>query len=93
MPRSVSPADAALIAAAAELGVRVSGTQLERWRTRGLLARNERQYTGRGTGSRSTVPPGALERVVQLGAASRQGRALPEAVTTSPPDLPLRHSG
>ena len=75
MPRnSVSAADAAIIAAVAARGATVSATQLERWRTAGLLPRNVRHGSGRGRGSVSEPAPGAVDRAYALAQGARQGR-------------------
>ncbi len=81
MPRRApGQADSALIAALRDRGVHVSEAQLERWRTAGLLPRNERHGLGRGAGSTSQVPPGAIDIAQGLALATRRGRPLHEAV-------------
>jgi hypothetical protein len=81
MPRGVpSQADTALIAALRARGVHVSEAQLERWRKAGLLPRNQRHGLGRGSGSTSHVPPGAVDLAEGLALASLRGRPLHEAV-------------
>ena len=78
MPRSqVSRADEVLIAALADGGLRVSPYQLERWRTAGLLPRNQRQSLGRGRGSVSAFDDTTLSRAKALAEFARQGRAMP----------------
>jgi hypothetical protein len=62
----VSAADQQLIAHAARHGAVVTARQLERWRARGLLAKNIRRALGRSRGSMSEPPPGAAELVVWL---------------------------
>jgi len=80
VPRSSpSRADAALIHALAQRGKQVSPYQLERWRTAGLLPRNQRRGLGRSRGSVSELDPGTLERATILAEHSRQGRSLPGA--------------
>lgn len=75
MPRkTTSPADEDLLAAARTRGVVVTGTQLERWRGSGLLPRNVTRSLGRGRGSTSTAPAGALDLVMWLGRHARPGR-------------------
>lgn len=76
MPRSGSSrADAALIAALARRGVHVSVYQLERWRTAGMIPRNQRRGLGQGRGSTSTAPdPLIVEMVARV---AKQGRAHP----------------
>lgn len=77
MPRSgPSRADTQLLAAAAERGYRVSATQLERWRSMGLVPRNVRRGRGRGCGSSSVVPEGALEQLLTVAEDARQGSKL-----------------
>jgi hypothetical protein len=81
MPRgALSQADGALIGALSDRGVHASGAQLERWRTAGLLPRNERHGRGRGAGSTSLVPPGAIDLAQGLALATRRGRPLHESV-------------
>jgi len=81
MPRRVpGQADSAFIAALRDRGVHVSEAQLERWRTAGVLPRNQRHGLGRGAGSTSSVPPGAIDLAQGLALATRRGRPLHEAV-------------
>ncbi len=57
MPRSrVGVWDQTLIDDLAAEGVAISPAQLERWRARGLLPRNDRCWLGRGQGSASAHP-------------------------------------
>lgn len=63
-------------------GVRVTASQLERWRAGGLLPRNTQRPLGRGRGSTSVPAPGAAELVQFLGREARAGRR--------PHDLALR---
>ncbi|MFJ4412228.1 hypothetical protein [Streptomyces sp. NPDC088910] len=80
MTRSVpSGADAALIAALADLGLTVSQAQLERWRAAHYLPPHPREHLGRGQGTVSHLLPQTVARATWLAAASRQGRALPVA--------------
>ncbi|GAB1646853.1 hypothetical protein [Krasilnikovia sp. MM14-A1259] len=75
MPRKTSsPADEDLLAAARAQGAVVSATQLERWRSAVLLPRNVTRSLGRGRGSTSIAPDGALELVVWLAEHARPGR-------------------
>lgn len=75
MPRKPSsPADEVLLATARARGATVSATQLERWRSGGLLPRNVTRSLGRGCGSTSTPAEGAVELVVWLAQHSRPGR-------------------
>lgn len=74
MPRSTSEADRQLIAHAARHAATVTASQLERWRSSGLLAPNIRRALGRGRGSTSEPPPGAADLVVWLAANERPGR-------------------
>src|SRR5947207_9253500 len=75
MPRSTaSAADQQLIADASRHGAVVTASQLERWRTAGLLAPNIRRALGRGRGSTSEPPPGAAELVTWLAGNARSGR-------------------
>ncbi|GAA1880721.1 hypothetical protein [Asanoa iriomotensis] len=69
-----SPADTALLAAAGERGATATLAQLERWRTAGLLIRNDRRGAGQGQGSVSTAPAEAVDPVVWLSAHARPGR-------------------
>lgn len=69
-----SPADIALLAAADARGAAATVTQLERWRTAGLLVRNHQHGAGQGRGSVSTTPPEAVDLVVWLSAHARPGR-------------------
>ena len=69
-----SPADEALLNAASQRGLRVTATQLERWRAAGLLPPNARQRPGRGQGSSSTPAPDAVELVVWLAQHARPGQ-------------------
>ncbi|MEV4511582.1 hypothetical protein AB0K00_21725 [Dactylosporangium sp. NPDC049525] len=74
MPRgSISSADAALLAAVQAQGVTATPTQLERWRSAGLLQRNVRSSLGRGRGSVSMAPADAVASVVWLAQHGRQG--------------------
>src|ERR1039457_1527832 len=76
MPRSpASRADRELIAALADRGLRVSPYQLERWRTTGLLPRNNRRGLGRGQGSVSELADTAVDLAATLATQARQGRA------------------
>ncbi|GAA1028162.1 hypothetical protein GCM10009557_12210 [Virgisporangium ochraceum] len=75
MPRKPpSPADDALLAAAAARGVRVSAYQLERWRAAGLLPRNLVDRTGPGRGTTSVAPDEALDLAVWLARNDGPGR-------------------
>jgi hypothetical protein len=81
MPRTApSGADAALISALAEMGLRVSQAQLERWRAFHYLLRHPRRGLGRGRGTASVLVPRTVARAAWLAAASRQGRRLPVVV-------------
>jgi hypothetical protein len=80
-----SPTDIALLAAASERGATASATQLERWRTSGLLARNDQHGAGQGRGSVSTTPADAVDVVVWLSTHARPGRR--------PDDLALQAFG
>ena len=78
MTRSApSRADVALIDALADRGLDVSPYQLERWRTAGLLPRNNRRPLGRGKGSTSELDDVAVELAARLAEYARQGRAMP----------------
>lgn len=77
---ALSQADSALIGALRDRGVRVSGPQLERWRTAGILPRNERHGLGRGRGAISSVPSGVIDLAHGLALATQRGRPLHEAV-------------
>ncbi|MBD0737469.1 hypothetical protein [Streptomyces sp. CBMA29] len=80
MTRSApSGADAALIAALADLGLTVSQAQLERWRAAHYLPPHPREHLGRGRGTASHLLPQTVARAAWLAAVSRQGRALPVA--------------
>ncbi|MBU2667789.1 hypothetical protein KOI35_30185 [Actinoplanes bogorensis] len=63
-----------MLAAAGERGATATVTQLERWRTAGLLVRNEKHGAGQGRGSVSTAPAEAVDLVVWLSAHARPGR-------------------
>lgn len=81
MPRgATSEADAELIGRLRSRGVEVSPAQLERWRTAGVLPRNERHGLGRAAGSVSRVPAAAVVVAEALGRAARRGRPLQETV-------------
>ena len=67
----------ALIDALADRGLDVSPYQLERWRTAGLLPRNNRRPLGRGKGSTSELDDVAVELAARLAEHARQGRAMP----------------
>ncbi|MEV4347644.1 hypothetical protein AB0J83_24580 [Actinoplanes sp. NPDC049596] len=69
-----SPADTALLEAAGERGAKATVTQLERWRTAGLLVRNDQRGAGQGRGSVSIAPAEAVDLVVWLSAHARPGR-------------------
>jgi hypothetical protein len=69
-----SAADAELLNELATRGVRVTMTQLERWRATGLLAPNVRHGSGRGSGSTAQSPKGAADYVEALVTAAGQGR-------------------
>ena len=78
MTRSApSRADVALIDALADRELDVSPYQLERWRTAGLLPRNNRRPLGRGKGSTSELDDVAVELAARLAEHARQGRAMP----------------
>ncbi|MBM9506787.1 hypothetical protein [Actinacidiphila acididurans] len=80
MTRSApSGADAALIAALADLGLTVSQAQLERWRAAHYLPPHPREHLGRGRGTASHLLPQTVSRAMLLARSSRQGRALPVA--------------
>jgi hypothetical protein len=75
MPRSVTSAsDRQLIADAARYGAKVTARHLERWRASGLIAPNVRRALGRGRGSTSEPPAGAVELVVWLAGSAGPGR-------------------
>ena len=61
-------------------GVEVSLAQLERWRTAGVLPRNERRGLGRGAGSVSMVSADSVKIAAALGLAARPGRPLHQTV-------------
>jgi len=61
-------------------GVEISAAQLERWRTAGILPRNERRGLGRGAGSVSRVSAESVAIAEALGRAARPGRPLHETV-------------
>ena len=83
MPRTPpSGADAELIRALAERNVTVTVSQLERWRTAGLLPRHPRSGLGRGRGSRAELLPATITQAEVLARTSRQGRA-PASLLTS----------
>jgi hypothetical protein len=60
--------------------VEASGAQLERWRTAGVLPRNQRRGLGRGAGSVSDLPDEAVTIAEALAFATQRGRSLHEAV-------------
>jgi hypothetical protein len=76
----VSVADTDLIGCLGNRGVEVSAAQLERWRTAGVLPRNERRGVGRGAGSVSRAPAESVAIAEALARATRRGRPLHEAV-------------
>ncbi|SOF02451.1 hypothetical protein SAMN05446589_9603 [Streptomyces sp. OV198] len=71
-----SGADRELIGRLAALGVVVSGAQLERWRTAGLLPGHARRWLGRGRGSVSVLAEEAVAVAAALGRHARPGRDL-----------------
>lgn len=81
-PTTPSQADRDLIAKAALVGVKISARQLKRWRAAGLLPSPARKGLGRGLGSRSLYPPGALDRAIALARLPRRART-PGAATLS----------
>ncbi|GAA4730072.1 YaaC family protein [Phytohabitans rumicis] len=75
MPRgTASAADQQLLAHADAASVRVTASQMARWRAHGLLPANARRALGRGKGSTSIPAGGADELVVFLGRQARAGR-------------------
>lgn len=80
MRSGASEADRLLICQLAARDVNVSAAQLERWRTAGLLPRNERHGRGRGRGSWSTASPETVAVAAALSRHARQGRDLRRAV-------------
>ena len=81
MPRSdASQADIDLLEQLARSGVRVSLSQLERWRSAGIVPRNTRKPLGRGRESTSEVPPGARALVSAMGVVSARGRSVHESI-------------
>jgi hypothetical protein len=62
----VSRADIALVEEAHARGAAVTGRQLKRWRTTGLIPGPERHWLGRGHGSVTTYPAGTADLVVTL---------------------------
>jgi len=79
MSRTVSPATQALIDAARERGIDVSARQVERWRQHGLLRAPERAWLGRGKGSVSYSPAGAVNEVIAVHEVVGRYRSLDEA--------------
>lgn len=77
MPRGApSQADAELLAELAAADVDwVTPTTLERWRLAKLLPPPERRWLGRGRGSVSAYPGGAVEIATVLAEHTRQGRS------------------
>lgn len=74
-------------------GHEVSLAQLERWRREKLLVSNERVRLGRGKGTGSRLPPGAIDQAIALASVSRQG-AHPlwlDPVYRAAANLPYRH--
>lgn len=69
-----SQADQELIDYAAGRERTVTGRQIERWRSRGLLPPNVQRALGRGRGSTSQLAPGARELVVWLTEHARPGQ-------------------
>lgn len=75
MPRrDPGPAEQQLLAYAHANGVPVTATQLERWRSHGLIPANTRRALGRGKGSASSPADGAAELVMFLGRQARAGK-------------------
>lgn len=65
--RTLTEADRSLIADVADLGYRVTATQLKRWRAAGLLPTPSRRARGRGRGRTSDAySTGTSERVVLI---------------------------
>jgi hypothetical protein len=77
-----SQADQDLIESLASKGVRVTATQLERWRSGGYLPANMREGLGRGAGSRSEVVAGATEYLEVLACLAGQGRSMRQVMLT-----------
>lgn len=71
-----SRADAALIRQLEREGLSVSGYQLERWRSRGLLPRNRRHGLGRARGSISESDDSTVQIAAALARLSHPERAL-----------------
>lgn len=69
-----SAADRQLVAYAEAHAVKVTASQLERWRAHGLLPPNTQRALGRGRGSTSAPADGAGDLVVLLGRHARAGR-------------------
>jgi DNA-binding transcriptional MerR regulator len=65
-----------LIQAAASAGFRVTGSQLRRWHRLGLVGPPRQQSLGRGRGTVTIYPPGALERVLAICRLRRDHRSL-----------------
>ncbi|KNE78684.1 hypothetical protein AB0B04_18505 [Streptomyces xinghaiensis] len=78
-----SGADAALLAALAELGLVVSQARLERWRAAHYLLPHPRRSLGRGRGTASELREATVSRAAWLALASRQGRSLPPGLAWS----------
>ncbi|PWJ55088.1 hypothetical protein SAMN06264364_1049 [Quadrisphaera granulorum] len=81
MPRSgPSTADQELLEAVSNAGLQVSPAQLERWRSAGLVPRNDHTGLGRGLGSSSSVPPEAVAATIAMAVHTRAGRSRHQAV-------------
>ncbi|MFE7927512.1 hypothetical protein ACFU6S_02035 [Streptomyces sp. NPDC057456] len=80
MPRTApSDADLALMALASASGLSVTASQLERWRSRGLIPKPVIQRQGRG-GSRAVYPPGTDDLVCALARHAGAGRSYDDLV-------------
>jgi hypothetical protein len=64
----------------ARFGVQVTGTQLERWRSAGIVPRNRRKALGRTRGSTSEFEPETVDLVSSIAAAAMPGRSIYESV-------------
>ena len=78
--RVVSRPDAELVDALRKRGIDVNARQLERYRQAKLLLEQPQEHPGRGKGTISHLPKGAVERVVEVKAILDRHRDLRDAL-------------
>lgn len=78
--RAVSRTDAQLVTALEARGIEVNARQIERYRQAKLLLRHKVVHPGRGMGTISYAPEGAVERVIEVRAILDGRRNLRDAL-------------